>query len=81
LRDLAEAAAVEPPPKGEIVVLVGPPSENERAVSDEELDARLLQALEHLSVKDAAALVATEISVPRRRAYARAIELSARPSS
>ena len=63
------------PPRGEITVLVGPPAD-EAATSDE-LDVRLTAALATHSVKDAAALVAGAIGLPRRTVYARAMELAA----
>ena len=62
-------------PKGEIVVVVGPPGET--AADEDEVDARLRQALETHSVRDAAAAVAAATGVPRRRLYARALELAA----
>lgn len=77
LAELAAALAKEDPPKGEIALLVGPPQEGAQALSAEDLDARLLKALETHSVKDAAAVVAGETGQPRRQVYARAIELSA----
>ena len=61
-------------PKGEIVVVVGPPPEAEPA-SDEALDAALRQALAADSPSRAAAAVAEALGVPRKRAYARALEL------
>jgi len=60
-------------PKGEIVILVGPPLEAE-AVGDEVLDAMLDQALRRLSPSRAAAEVAEQLKIPRKRAYARALE-------
>ena len=74
---LAELAAryAEAPPKGEIVIVVGPPAEAEEA-SDEELDAALDRALQTLSPSRAAAEVADQLKVPRKRAYARALERS-----
>ncbi len=60
-------------PKGEIVVLVGPPAEAE--ISDEALDAFLREALTRGGVKDAAAEAAAQLRVSRKRAYARALEL------
>jgi 16S rRNA (cytidine1402-2'-O)-methyltransferase len=78
LSDLAEALSAEPPPKGEIVLLVGPPSRAAPVASAQELDAKIDKALETLSVKDAAAVVSAETGQPRRQVYARAIELSAR---
>ncbi len=75
LPELAEALAIEAP-RGEIVVLVGPPGEHASSETQEELDARLTKALETLSVKDAAAIVSAATGQPRRKVYARAIELT-----
>jgi 16S rRNA (cytidine1402-2'-O)-methyltransferase len=60
-------------PKGEIVIVVGPPSEA-AAASDAELDAALDEALSRLSPSRAAAEVAERLAMPRKRAYARALE-------
>ena len=60
-------------PKGEIVIVVGPAQEAE-AVSDEHLDAALDEALARLSPSRAAAEVAVRLRIPRKRAYARALE-------
>lgn len=75
--DLAELAArfASAPPKGEIVIVIGPPPERE-AAGAEELDAALEDALSRLSPSRAAAEVAAALGVPRKRAYARAIELA-----
>jgi 16S rRNA (cytidine1402-2'-O)-methyltransferase len=62
-------------PKGEIVVIVGPPLAVE--VSDEALDAMLRDELERGGVKEAAAAAARAFGVSRKRAYARALELKA----
>ena len=62
-------------PKGEIVIVVGPPLEAP-AASDDELDAALDEALARLSPSRAAAEVAEQLSIPRKRAYARALERS-----
>lgn len=62
-------------PKGEIVIVVGPPAEAESA-SEEDLDAAIDKALERLSPSRAAAEVAEQLKVPRKRAYARALERS-----
>ena len=62
------------PPKGEIVIVIGPPEQ--AAASEEDLDAALKEALIRLSPSRAAAEVATALNVPRKRAYARALELS-----
>ena len=71
---LATALAAEPAPRGEIVVVIGPPAE---APPDADaLDAALAEALARLSVKDAAAETAARLSLPRRQVYARALELA-----
>jgi 16S rRNA (cytidine1402-2'-O)-methyltransferase len=62
-------------PKGEIVIIVGPPLEPE-AASDDTIDKLLDAALRRLSPSRAAAEVAGQLNVPRKRAYARALELS-----
>jgi len=62
------------PPRGEIVIVIGPPPEREEA-SDDELDRALRAALATMSPSRAAADVATSLGVPRKRAYARALEL------
>ena len=60
-------------PRGEIVIVVGPPLEA-AAASDDELAAALDEALRRLSPSRAAAEVAERLNVPRKRAYARALE-------
>jgi 16S rRNA (cytidine1402-2'-O)-methyltransferase len=74
---LAELAAryVDAAPKGEIVVVVGPPLERE-AVGDDDLDRMLSHAMASLSPSRAAAEVAQRLGIPRKRAYARALDLS-----
>jgi 16S rRNA (cytidine1402-2'-O)-methyltransferase len=62
-------------PKGEIVIVVGPPREAD-AVSDDVLDAALDAAMATMSPSRAAAEVAQRLNVPRKRAYARALERS-----
>ena len=62
-------------PKGEIVILVGPPLEAE-TVSEADLDRMLDAALRRLSPSRAAAEVAEQLNIPRKRAYARALERS-----
>ena len=76
---LGELAAryAQAAPKGEIVIVVAPPAEPPEASGDE-LDAALADALARLSPSRAAAEVAEKLGVPRKRAYARALELSSR---
>jgi 16S rRNA (cytidine1402-2'-O)-methyltransferase len=74
LRQLAERYA-DAPPKGEIVIVVAPPGEAATA-SDDDLDTALDEALTRLSPSRAAAEVAEQLNIPRKRAYARALERS-----
>ncbi|HEU5482986.1 MAG TPA: 16S rRNA (cytidine(1402)-2'-O)-methyltransferase [Sphingomicrobium sp.] len=62
-------------PKGELVVIVGPPSDTEE-VTDDTLDSLLDEALAKLSPSRAAAEVAEQLGIPRKRAYSRALERS-----
>ena len=73
LRDLASRYA-DSVPKGEIVIVVGPPAEPVTA-TDEELDQALRAALARMSPSRAAADVAASLGIPKKRAYARALEL------
>ena len=74
LAELAERYAIQPP-RGEIVIVVGPPGEVAEA-SEEALDAALRDALATLSPSRAAAEVAALLGVPKKRAYARALALA-----
>jgi 16S rRNA (cytidine1402-2'-O)-methyltransferase len=76
---LAELATrySDAPPKGEIVIVVGPPPAPEE-IGDEELDTALDEALKRLSPSRAAAEVAARLGIARKRAYARALELSSK---
>ena len=62
-------------PKGEIVIVVGPPAETE-AASDDEVDRLLTRAMARLSPSRAAAEIAEQLNIPRKRAYARALDLA-----
>ncbi len=74
LGELAAHYATAPEPKGEIVVVAGPPlaAPPEAAALDAALDAALAGG----SVRDAAAEVAAALGLPRREVYARALELA-----
>jgi 16S rRNA (cytidine1402-2'-O)-methyltransferase len=76
LADLAAHYRDAGPPRGEIVIVVGPPPPAE-AVGEAELDERLRAALATMRVKDAAAAVAAATGLPRRELYARALALAA----
>ncbi len=60
-------------PKGEIVVIIGPPAKAEE-MSEAALDEFLRAILSH-GVKQAASEAAKALGVPRKRAYARALAL------
>ena len=73
LAELAAYYAEVPAPKGEAVVVVGPPLK--AAATAEAIDAALIEALKHNRVKDAAAEVAAAFDLPRKPLYQRALEL------
>lgn len=75
LGGLAAAYAHEEP-RGEIVLVVGPPAAGAAAGAGD-LDARIEAALATHSVKDAADIVAGETGQKRRFVYARALQLAA----
>ncbi|MFQ6017961.1 MAG: 16S rRNA (cytidine(1402)-2'-O)-methyltransferase [Kiloniellaceae bacterium] len=76
LAELAAHYRETGPPKGEVVVVVGPPAENSGARAAEDLDAKLRAALESASLRDAAAAVAAATGLPTRQVYARALHLA-----
>lgn len=62
-------------PKGEIVIVVGPPgAESEPDSAD--IDRQLAAAMKKLSLKDAASAVAAETGLSRKEIYARALALT-----
>jgi 16S rRNA (cytidine1402-2'-O)-methyltransferase len=77
LSQLAAELAQEEPPKGEIVLLIAPPSEKAAALDEAKLDAKIEEALAAHSVKDAASVVSAATGQPRRQVYARALQISA----
>lgn len=75
LDQLARDFAKEAPPRGEVVIVVGPPDENAERLCGEALDQALTEALSSLSPSSAAAAVAARTGHPRRELYARALAL------
>ena len=71
----AHYAGIEPP-RGEIVLVVGPPLEE--AAGDDAVDEALRRALAERSLKDAVAAVAAVTGRPKREVYARALALTER---
>ena len=76
LSDLIALYENEATPKGEIVVLIGPPDAEQKPQSDDAVDQLLLRHMAQLSLKDAASVVAEETGIPRRIVYARAVALA-----
>ncbi len=64
-------------PKGEIVIVVGPPDEPD-APNDETIDAALAEALERLPPGQAASEVAAVLGIKRGNIYGRALSLRRR---
>ncbi|MCT6819023.1 MULTISPECIES: 16S rRNA (cytidine(1402)-2'-O)-methyltransferase [Acetobacteraceae] len=64
----------ETAPRGEITLLLGPPAADDTGA--QELDQALQDALKTHSVKDAAALIAGIVNLPKRTVYNRALELA-----
>jgi 16S rRNA (cytidine1402-2'-O)-methyltransferase len=69
------ARYAEVQPKGEIVIVVGPPAGPAPASADD-LDTALRSALEHDSPSRAAALVAEQLGIKRKLAYERALQIA-----
>ncbi len=71
------------PPRGEVVLVIGPPAAIDAPATSEELDAALEAALAAMAPAAAAAAVAAATGRPRREVYRRALALRqrARPPS
>lgn len=77
LAALAAHYAEAGPPRGEVVIVVGPPTEGAEAPPGD-LDRALSLALEHMGTRQAAELIATATGLGRRELYARALRLAGR---
>jgi 16S rRNA (cytidine1402-2'-O)-methyltransferase len=73
LLSLAERYA-DAPPRGEIVIVIGPPGDPE-AASEADGDAALAEALTRLPASKAAGEVAKKLNLDRKSLYARALEM------
>ena len=76
LPELAAHYENEEEARGEIVVIIGPPGAAELLPAGDVIDERLRTALASVSLKEAVAQVAAETGQPRRKVYARALELT-----
>jgi len=74
LAELAQYYGAGEAPRGEAVIVVGPPQAPAPVAADE-LDARLLALLAEHSLRDAVARLAAETGMPRRALYERALTL------
>jgi len=74
LGELAAHYGEAGPPRGEIVIVIGAP-EAEAPASTENIDLQIIEALRHMSVREASEAVAMATGVPRRQIYARALLL------
>jgi 16S rRNA (cytidine1402-2'-O)-methyltransferase len=63
-------------PRGEVVIVVGPP-DSAQAMAAPDLDKLLRLAMAQMSLRDAAASVSAATGQPRREIYARALALTA----
>ena len=82
LEELAAHYAEAGPPKGEAVVVVGPPaSAGAGEMEEADLDVPLREALVSMSVRDAARFVAATTGISRGTVYARALALTSGDTS
>lgn len=71
--ELIEYYRIKGPPKGELVIVLGPPAEDNRSDNWEE---ELVKAMKTMSVRDAVAFIAENNKVAKKKVYAKALELS-----
>jgi 16S rRNA (cytidine1402-2'-O)-methyltransferase len=76
LPELAAHYEAEEEARGEIVVIIGPPGADQLTPAGDVIDERLRAALAQVSLKEAVAQVSAETGQPRRKIYARALELT-----
>ncbi len=79
LTDLAKMYAEGETARGEIVVLIGAGNGAQSADTEDLVDAKLKGALAAMSLKEAVAQVTADTGLPRRKVYARALELTRLP--
>jgi len=75
LEELIAHYTKEGEPKGEVVIVVGPPDEQE-SLSEDELKRQLALLLREHSVKEAAAIMAEQTGKPRKELYALALKMA-----
>ena len=77
LGSLAQEWSDRAPPKGEVVLVIGPPVGGRATPEVDDVDTMLRTAMADASVKDAARIVATKTGLKRRDLYQRALGLAA----
>lgn len=73
-QELAEHYAAVPPPKGEVVLVIGPP-ESPVCLDDAQIQARLAENMADMSLKQAVAEVSVIAGRPKREVYELALAL------
>lgn len=64
------------PPKGEIVIVIGPPEPEEESAAGDNIETQLKKALKTMSVRDAAEVVSVATGKPKKTIYLLALKLS-----
>ena len=75
LAELAAHYAAAGAPRGEVVLVIGPPAHKQAEVAPDDVDAALREALAGMSPTAAAASVAAATGLARREVYRRALAL------
>lgn len=75
LAELSEIYLGQGAPRGEIVLVIGPPDAAVAPASESDIDEALRAALETAGVRDAAAEIAARYGLARRDVYARALAI------
>ena len=77
LAELADYYQEQGPPRGEIVIVVGPPVVGAADIKADTVDQLLKKALAETSMRDAVDQVTTLTGLPRKQIYQRALEMRA----
>ena len=78
LQELSDHYARDGVPKGEVTIVISPPTANEMETPQEDIDRLLEKVLAISSLKDAVSAVVKATGAPKREVYTRALELSTR---
>jgi 16S rRNA (cytidine1402-2'-O)-methyltransferase len=75
LRELCDHYSKVGPPKGEVTIVVAPPSANEIDTPEEAIDRLLKKSLTIFSLKDAVSIVVEATGASKRDVYTRALKM------